>query len=110
MKEQQNIRIHWDFSDGTELSFYESIQAYRNGEKFNTHCLSFFDFLFDCVLIKKNGETLTPNKLIEDRGFYTSKEIKHTHNIYRMLVAGAFKGWDCFDVIGDEDKIDKERI
>lgn len=87
------IKIHWDFTDGTELSYVESKRAYKRGESFSTHSTAFFQAEYDSILIKKSGETLRPSDLLRNSGEFTEKEIRTAHNMERMLRAGAFQGW-----------------
>ena len=84
------IKIHYDFSDGTELSYAEGLLKRDN---FSTHCLQFFKIqntASDVIIIDKQGNELSRNKLLFNDSTYTSKEIRAEHNILKMFVAGAF--------------------
>lgn len=81
------IIIHWDFTDGTELSYYEGLVKKDN---FTTNCLDFFNMdieVDDIIVLKKSGETIS-RKNIQN---HTNKEIRKAHNIHKMLVANSFK-------------------
>lgn len=81
------ITIHWDFTDGTEISYVDGL---LRGDNFTTCCLEFFDMgsrVDDIVVVRKNGKKIS-RKNIQD---HTTKEIRGTHNIRKMLVAGSFK-------------------
>lgn len=85
------IQIHWDFVDGTEVSYVEGLERKDN---FNTNCLDFFTTditISNIVIIANNGDCLNRNKLMQNDGTYTDKEIRPEHNILKMLKAGGFK-------------------
>lgn len=86
------VYIHWDFTDGSELSFVEG-NATLNG--FHTHCLEFFSTNFrpdiNVIVVKSNGEYISRNELLQNDGTYTSKQIRHAHNLQKMLIAGSFR-------------------
>lgn len=42
------IFIHYDFHDGSELSYEEGLEKLKNKESFATCCLDFFCFDIDC--------------------------------------------------------------
>ena len=80
------ITIHWDFSDGTEVPY---VQGKLLGDNFTTHCLDFFNMderVDDVVVLRSNGEKIS-RKNIQAHSF---KEIRKSHNIHKMLVAGYF--------------------
>lgn len=81
------ITIHWDFVDGTEVSYIEGI---RLGDNFTTNCLDFFnmDIAVDDVVVKRKDGSRIHRKYIND--YSRGKEIRKTHNIHKMLVAGSF--------------------
>jgi hypothetical protein len=84
------IYIHYDFTNGTELSYIEGIDK---GDNFNTSCLDFFTTEHptdDVIVIDKNGNTLSRNRLLNEYGAYTEKEIRKSHNIQKMLKANSF--------------------
>jgi len=81
------ITIHWDFKDGTELSYQEGKEL---GDNFTTHCLDFFNLdepVDDIIVLKKDGTKISR----KDINNHTSKEIRQSHNIHKMLKAGTFK-------------------
>ena len=85
------ITIHYDFVDGTEVSYKEGLELKDN---FNTNCLTFFDNdeeVDDVVIISKNGSILSRKLLLENNSNYTIKEIRKEHNIYKMFIANSFK-------------------
>jgi hypothetical protein len=80
------ITIHFDFVDGTEVSYLEGKKL---GDNFTTNCLDFFNFdeiTDDVIVLKKNGEKIS-RKNIQN---HTTKEIRPTHNIHKMLLANSF--------------------
>lgn len=81
------ITIHWDFVDGTELSYAEGKEK---GDNFTTNCLDFFRIDKDVEVVKKNGEYISSIELRSNRGYHTDKFIRNAHNIHKMLVAGSF--------------------
>lgn len=85
----QQIQIHYDFTDGTELSYDEGILA-KGG--FTTNCLDFFTTDNPhAVVVRKDGKSIIVADLLEGIGNHTKKEIRKSHNIRKMLVSGALK-------------------
>lgn len=83
------ITIHYDFTDGTELSYGEAINCDKD---FTTNCLEFFSTSnLNAVVKKKNGKLLAVKDLLDGKGAHCDKEIGIRHNIHKMLIAGAFK-------------------
>lgn len=83
------ITIHFDFTDGTEVSYAEGLELKDN---FNTNCLDFFDFdtkVDEVQVVSKSGHFLSRNGLLY-KNSYTDKEIRKAHNIQKMLKAGTF--------------------
>ena len=81
------ITIHWDFTDGTEVSY---MQGKLLGDNFTTHCLDLFNMdeeVDDVVVLRSDGAKIS-RKNIQNHS--TGKEIRETHNIHKMLVAGSF--------------------
>lgn len=84
------IKIHYDFTDGTEMSYVEGLKM---GDNFSTCCLDFFTVenpASDVVIITQSGSTISRNKLINNEGDYTAKEIRKEHDILKMFKAGSF--------------------
>lgn len=84
------ISIHFDYTDGTEISYYEGLKKKDN---FSTCCLDFFSFdtdVSDVVVFTKNGKYVSRNELLQNTGKFTDKEIRKEHNIHKMLVSGSF--------------------
>ncbi len=83
------IHIHYDFTDGTEVSYAEGLIL---GDNFNTCCLDFFNFDIeqDVIIIKRDGSKISKNHLLENTGCYTKKEIRKTHDIQKMFKANTF--------------------
>lgn len=83
------IYIHYDFTDGTEVSYKEGLKLRDN---FHTNCLDFFNWgesVDDVWVIRYDGSILSRNALLK-YGTYTSKEITKKHNIQKMLKANTF--------------------
>lgn len=83
------IKIHYDFTDGTEVSYMEGSKLKDN---FTTNCLDFFCFdidVDDIQVISKYGDILSRNSLLLPNK-HTSKKILKYHNIHNMLKAGTF--------------------
>ena len=84
------IKIHYDFTDGTEVSYAEGLKLRDN---FNTCCLDFFTtdhIADDIVVISKSGKELSRNELMKNKGNFTLKEIRKEHDILKMLKANTF--------------------
>jgi len=67
------ITIHYDFVDGTEVSYYEGSILKDN---FTTNCLIFFSTGNNVKVVKKDGSYIDSKELLENTGCYTNKEIK----------------------------------
>ena len=83
------IRIHYDFTDGTELSYEEGL--YRRDD-FSTNCLDFFCFdtdVDDVLVVDRKGNVLSRNALLKPNKF-TMKEIRKSHNLQKLLKANSF--------------------
>lgn len=88
------IFIHWDYTDGSEISYAEGQKNIENNNtNFNTNVLEFFstETPSNVVVLKRDGSYIDRNELMSNKGNYTLKEMRTAHNIQRMLVAGAFK-------------------
>jgi len=81
------ITIHFDYTDGTEISYSEGLARVDN---FTTCCLDFFTTDNDCIIKKKSGEYLSVKEILANDGAFTKKEIRHEHNLQKMLKANAF--------------------
>lgn len=84
------ISIHYDFTDGSEISYVEGL---KKGDNFTTNCLDFFNFdtkADDVIVFNKNGKYISRNELLINDGRYTSKEIRKEHNIHKMLINSSF--------------------
>jgi hypothetical protein len=84
------ITIHYDFTDGTEVSYHQGILLKDN---FTTHCLDFFCFdtpVDDVIVLSKYGGKISRNALLKPNP-WTDKEINKSHNIHKMLKANSFK-------------------
>jgi len=80
------ITIHWDFTDGTEISY---MQGKLLGNNFTTHCLDFFNMdekVDDVIVLRKDGGKISRKNINN----HSLKEIRKSHNIHKMLVAGSF--------------------
>lgn len=81
------ITIHYDFSDGSEISYVEGL---FKKESFNTCCLEFFNMDIeaeDVVILNKKGEKISRKNIYK----HTEKEIRKSHNIRKILISGGFK-------------------
>ena len=101
------ITIHYDFTDGTEVSYMEGLFLKDN---FTTNCLDFFNNdvdVDDVVIIDKKGNRLS-RRLLMTKGdiSYTNKDMSEAHNIQKMLKAKSFN-WQK-DL--EPEKVDKEFI
>jgi len=84
----QKITIHYDFTDGTELSYGKAVWA---NEDFTTNCLEFFSSDNpNAVIVKKNGSSISVRALLDNKLGHTMKEIRKAHDLRKMLVAGKF--------------------
>lgn len=91
------ITINFDFVSGNEVSFVEGKHKFVCGESFTTNCLEFFQFdslaIYDDVIVKaKGGKYISLKELLSNEDTsYTSKEIRVSHNVRKMLVAGSLE-------------------
>lgn len=96
--------IHYDFSTNNEKSYGEiksilDINYLLDNDNIvlETHCLSFFNFdyleyLDDIIVINKDSMFISVKDMLENKGSgYCNKEIRETHNIYKILISGHFK-------------------
>ena len=89
------ITIHYDFTDGTELSYIEGLECKGS---FTTCCLEFFDTdNKHCRVVKKDGSNIGVFELMANTGKYTQKEIRKSHNLRRLLVAGALDFFNPYE-------------
>jgi hypothetical protein len=80
------IKIHFDFTDGTEVSY---VQGKLLKDNFTTNCLDFFNMdenVDDVVVLKKDGSKISRKNI----QLHSIKEIRKTHNIHKMLVSDSF--------------------
>lgn len=94
------IKIHYDFSDSTELPLYQAKLALNRGESFTTHCTNFFHTKnLDCIIVCEDGRYMLVSEILENnRGQYTQKQIRKEHNIEKMFIAGAFE-WEGLSIV-----------
>ena len=81
------ITIHYDFTDGSEVSYQQGLELKDN---FTTCCLDFFNMdieVDDVIVIRKDGKRIQ-RKFINK--FSNGKEIRKEHNIHKMLMADSF--------------------
>jgi len=81
------ITIHYDFTDGSEVSYHEGLVLKDN---FTTCCLDFFNFDIetdDIIIIKKDGKKISRRYIQK----HSTKEIRNSHNIHKMFIAGSFQ-------------------
>lgn len=81
------IAIHWDFTEGSEVSYQEGLELKDN---FTTCCLDLFNMNIevDDVIIYRKDDKQISRKNIQKHS--NGKEIREAHNIHKMLVAGSF--------------------
>jgi hypothetical protein len=80
------ITIHWDFEDGTEVSY---IKGKNLGDNFSTNCLDFFNMdenVDDVIVLRSDGYKISRKNI----HLHSSKQIRKEHNIHKMLKAGSF--------------------
>lgn len=80
------ITIHYDFVDGTEVSY---IQGKELKDNFTTNCLNFFNMneqATDVIVLKQNGTKISRNNVQQ----HTNKQIRKEHDIYKMLISNSF--------------------
>jgi len=82
------ITIHYDFTDGTELSWIEGV---IKGDSFTTNVLDFFTPDRDVLVIRKDGSYISSVELLANDPYYTDKHMRPVHNIHKMLVANSFR-------------------
>ena len=89
------IVINFDFVSGNEISYVEGVAKFMSGIGFETNCLDFFQFdslvqYGDVVVMKKDGSYISlAELLVNENNEYTPKEIRVSHNVRKMLVAGS---------------------
>jgi len=83
------IKIHYDFTDGTEISYGEGKCL---DDDFTTNCLLFFtnDTHEEVVIETADGKFISKNDLMRNDPHYTLKHMRQSHNILKMFLAGAF--------------------
>lgn len=85
----QEINIHYDFTDGTEIPYGVAKDC---DTAFNTHCLDFFcTDNINATVKKADGKSIAVKDLLANDGRFTEKEIRKSHNIRKMLVAGSLE-------------------
>lgn len=80
------IKIHYDFTDKTEISYKEGLEK---GDNFTTNCLQFFcldNKASEVIIINKEGKYISRNNIQA----HTLKEIRKEHNILKMFLSEAF--------------------
>jgi hypothetical protein len=94
------IHIHWDYVDGTEVSYAEGLLLCDN---FTTNCLDFFsnDIEADVIVMKKNGEFIQKSRLNK---LHSAKQIRLSHNILKMLKADSFSWCKDFALLCNEEE------
>lgn len=83
------ITIHYDFTDGTEVSYLEGFNLWMEGTHFTTHCLEFFRFEFgDVTIISSKGVIVLKDLLLNDKT-YSKKHIRRSHDARKLLLEGS---------------------
>ena len=93
----KEVIILYDYADDTKLASYiEVLKKIKDKDSYIvTNCITFFNFNlldkgYDVKVVKKNGEYILLSELLHGDSTYTEREIRKTHNVYKMLIA------DCF--------------
>ena len=99
------ITIHYDFTNGTELSYKEGCDAETRQESFTTNCLDFFATWTeadDVIIIDSEGNALS-RKLLMTKGdtTYTDKDIREAHNLAKLFKANSFVWRNRTKVLND---------
>lgn len=85
------IIIHYDFTNGKEVSYIEGLDLFIRGINFYTNVLDFFSADYpNTIILNRNGEYISVKELLANTGEYTNKEIRSTHNLRKMLITGSF--------------------
>ena len=86
------IIIHYDFTDGTELSYMEAKASLLHAPTRTIHtcCLDFFSVDYNAVLVKKNGARMSVKSVMANTGEFTDKQIRVSYNLQKLLKAGTF--------------------
>lgn len=83
------IEIHYDFTDGSELSYIEGKNC---KEGFTTNCLEFFSTSNpNAYVLRDDGGLLSVQDLLRNDRRFIDKEIREAHDLRKMLVAEAFE-------------------
>lgn len=85
------ITVHWDFTDGTEVSYAEGKKLQKAKVDFTTNCLDFFCSGNNATAIRQDSCTISSVDLLNNVGGHTNKHMRNAHNLHRMLRAGRFK-------------------
>ena len=90
------IKVHFDFTDGTELSFSESIN--NRTTDFTTHSLEVIDqwltfdrLLPEILVLRKDGSYIDIREVLNNDGKYGEKYLTREHSLTRMIKADALK-------------------
>lgn len=93
----KKIIILFDFHDTeTCVSYGEVVEGIQNGTPIIfTHVLDFFSFStlqkgYDVEVLKKNGTYVLLSELLSSDNTYTTRKIKNTHNVHKLLLANEF--------------------
>ena len=78
------ITIHYDYVNGTEVSYAEGKAL---GDDFTTCCLDFFTTDKNTIVLKKNRDYLYTVEILLNTGSYTKKKIRKAHNLVKLLKA-----------------------
>ena len=90
------IKVHFDFTDGTELSYSESIN--NRTTDFTTHSLEIIDqwltfdrLLPEIIVLRKDGSYIDVREVLNNDGKYGDKYLTRDHSLALMIKASALK-------------------
>lgn len=86
------ITIHYDFTNGTELSYVEVMESLARNplRTITTCCLDFFTTEHSAVLLRRNGSRMSVKQLLSNTDGFSTKRITRAHNLQKLLKAGHF--------------------
>lgn len=93
----KHIVILYDYTNRKCRSYMDVKEDIKNNKDvIFTNCLSFFSQTYyhthgyDVIVLKKDCSKIIMSELLSNKHEYTAKWIRREHNLYKMLLAGAF--------------------